>query len=515
MGIRRNALRWQMLLLAWMLAVAGTSLNADTAERNIVLFVTDDQGPQMGCYGDLAAVTPNIDRLAADGTRFNFAFATTASCSASRSVILSGLHNHRNGQYGHQHHFHKFESYRDVIGLALPRALSRAGYRTAQIGKFHVAPEEVFHFDTYLKANARSTVQMAETCREFIRDRSDDRPFFLYFATSDPHRSGKRDQNSALELKPNLFGNKPDKGSYAGVDEVFFDPSAVPVPAFLPDTEESRAEIAQYYQSCARIDQGLGRLIEILKEAGVYEKTLIVITSDHGMAFAGAKTTVYEPGLRVPFIVRDPYQTKRGVVSNALISHIDITPSLLDFAKALDRDSNGPKHSLDTAAYWKGRGVHPKDNRNGGFAFDSYQGKSWVPILGEKDAEHWDAIFASHTFHEIQMYYPMRVVRDKKFKLIWNIANKLDYPFATDLWAASSWQAQFRKGLEAPYGTKTVGRYIHRPRFELYDMVNDVDEANNLAGDPQYASVLAEYQEKMRAIQKELQDPWRTKWDYE
>lgn len=487
----------------------------EASERNIIFFVTDDESPTLGCYGDKVAHTPHIDALAADGTVFLNAFATTASCSASRSVIMSGLHNHKNGQYGHQHHFHKFASFDNVISLSLPRVLKNAGYRTAQIGKYHVAPEEVYHFETYLRGNPRNAPLMAEQAKDFITDQSDDRPFFLYFATSDPHRGGGKDKTSKRDLKPDLFGNKPNRGAHAGVKEVFFDPADVPIPPFLPDTPETREELAHYYQSCARIDQGVGRLVEILREAGIYEKTLIVFTSDHGMAFSGGKTTVYEGGLRVPFVVRNPYEQNRGVRSEALISHIDITPSLLDFAGGLNADTNGPKELVAADRYWKQQGRRLKENRNGGYKFQSYHGKSWIPILGEPNAEHWDTIFASHTFHEIQMYYPMRVVRDKKYKLIWNIAHKLDYPFASDLWAASSWQAQFIQGEDAPYGQKTVGEYIHRPEFELFDVSKDPDERTNLASNPEYYSVLRKYQEKMKAMQKRLEDPWILKWQYE
>ncbi|MCC9607325.1 sulfatase [Blastopirellula sp. JC732] len=491
-----------------------TPLRAERPERNIVFFITDDESPTLGCYGDKAAKTPAIDAIAADGTRFNNAFATTASCSASRSVVLTGLHNHMNGQYGHTHHYHKFSSYHDVVQLALPRLLEGAGYRTARCGKYHVAPEAVFHFETVIPGDSRSDVQMAENCREFLT-KEDDRPFFLYFALSDPHRGGPEDQNSKSEFKPNLFGNKPNRGSYPGVHEVFYDPADVVVPSFLPDTQETREELAQYYQACARIDQGLAHLVRILKDADVYDKTLIVFTADHGMAFAGGKTTVYEPGLRVPFIVRDPYLERRGVVSDAMISHVDITPSLLDFAGALDREKNAPKRPINANKFWKERGEALAENRNGGNKFDVYHGKSWIPILDKPDAEHHKSISASHTFHEIQMYYPMRVYRDKQYKLIWNIAYKLDYPFASDLWAASSWQAQWKKGLDAPYGKKTVGEYIQRPEFEFYDMERDPNETKNLAGDPAYASTLEEYKAKLKADQKRLHDPWVMKWDYQ
>jgi N-sulfoglucosamine sulfohydrolase len=487
---------------------------AQAAERNIIFFITDDESPTLGCYGDPVAKTPAIDAIAADGVVFRKAFATTASCSASRSVVMSGLHNHRNGQYGHQHHFHKFLSFEDVGRLSLPNVMDAIGYRTAHIGKYHVAPEPAYHYQTYLKGNSRNAVEMAENVRRFI-SADDERPFFLYFATSDPHRGGGVDRTSELELKPDLFGNKPDRGSFPGVDEVFYDPAEVPVPAFLPDTAETRAELAQYYQSCSRIDAGVARLVEILREANLYDKTLIVFTSDHGMAFAGGKTTVYEGGLRVPMVVRDPYQIKRGLQSDALISHIDITPTLIDFAGGLDHQANAP---VKFAGAEKPRGPRRGgefENSNGGKPFDRYHGRSWLHVLADPEATHWDTIFASHTFHEIQMYYPMRVVRDDKYKLIWNIAHGLPYPFASDLWKASSWQAQFLKGPDAPYGMKTVKEYIHRPRFELYDIENDPHESSNLADSPGSADILLQYQNKLKQYQKEMDDPWIMKWDYE
>ncbi len=500
------------LLLALSLTFYGI---VRAAERNLLFIITDDESPTLGCYGDAVAVTPAIDAIARDGMLFRNAFATTASCSASRSVVMSGLHNHRNGQFGHQHHYHKFASFHDVVRLALPRVIARAGYRTAQIGKYHVAPEAVYEFETYLKGNSRNAVQMAEASREFLTDQQDQRPFFLYFATSDPHRGGGKDQDSMLDLKPDLFGNKQHHGAYPGVSEVFFDPADVPVPSFLPDTAETREELAQYYQSCSRIDQGVARLIEILKAADLYDKTLIVFTSDHGMAFAGGKTTVYEGGLRVPLVVRDPYQPRRAVESEALLSHVDITPTLLDFAGGLDPITNGPKNPIDADQFWTERSEAVKENRNGNQPFESYHGKSWLHCLANPEQPHHETIFASHTFHEIQMYYPMRVVRDKQYKLIWNIAHPLPFPFASDLWAASSWQAQLAKGNDAPYGNMTVGRYIQRPEFELFDIAADPDETTNLAGSPGHADILEEYKGKLKQMQKRMQDPWIMKWDYE
>ena len=479
-------------------------LPAGAAKRNIILFVTDDQSPDTGAYGNAVIKTPNLDALAADGTLFTQAFATTASCSASRSVILSGLHNHANGQYGHQHDFHKFASWENV--QSLPVLLARHGYRTAQIGKYHVAPESTYHFETYLKGNARNAPQMAERCKEVI-DSDDERPFFLYFATSDPHRGGGVDKTSKLPDKPDLFGNLPKRGSHEGVEEVFYSPADVIVPKFLPDTPSCREEIAQYYQSISRIDQGLGRLVQLLKAAGKYEETLIVFTADHGMAFPGGKTTVYEGGLRVPFIVHNPDVEQRGVRSDAMISHVDITPSLLDYAGAWDAKARGPLEKLMRPV------ARTRDNQ--GSLQKSLHGRSWLDTLSKPHSDGWDAINASHTFHEIQMYYPMRVVRDRKFKLIWNIAYPLPYPFASDLWAAATWQAQWKLGKDAPYGTKTVGEYIQRPQFELYDIENDPDEAHNLAEETSYAETLEAYKSKLKQFQKDTGDRWIIKWEYE
>lgn len=489
--------------LALVLAAALACGRAEAAERpNIVLFVSDDQSPIAGCYGDPVIRTPHLDELSGEGTRFTEAFATTASCSASRSVILTGLHNHANGQYGHVHDFHKFETFANCAAVSLPRQLKALGYRTAHIGKLHVAPESVYHFDRWLKSGpGRDAEKWVEACRPLFEEESD-QPFFLCFWTNDPHRSG--DEVAGPEKwKANRFGNpvKEREG------EVVYDPETIPVPDYLPDTPECRRELAQYYQSCSRVDRALGALVAALKEAGRYDDTLIVFTADHGMAFPGAKTTVYEAGLRVPFVVKAP-GVAGGAVNDALISHLDITPSLLDAAGGYDAQKRGPKRLVPVAPLGHGENPGPKK-------IERYHGRSWLGLLGKEHGEGWDEVSASHTFHEIQMYYPMRAVRDHRFKIIWNIASPLPFPFATDLWAASTWQAQYAKGLEAPYGRRTVDSYIHRPSFELYDLTNDPAESRNLADDPAFADQLESMKARLKAMQKTTGDPWITKWDYE
>jgi N-sulfoglucosamine sulfohydrolase len=446
------------------------------AAQNVVLFVADDQGQVAGCYGNPVIKTPNLDALAADATRFQYAYATTASCSPSRSVILTGLFNHANGQYGLQHAVHHFQSFDDV--RSLPVLLSAAGYRTARIGKFHVAPETVYRFDKALPGNPRNPVAMANNCRELIESPSD-RPFFLYFCTADPHRGGG--EANEIAERPDRFGNKPRGQSYPRIEPVHYDPKDVIVPPFLPDTDACRAELAQYYESISRVDTGLGRLVEILKESGKYDDTLIIYISDNGMPFPGAKTTAYEPGLRLPCIVRNPRSEKRGIVNEAMVSWVDIAPTILDFA-----------------------GIDPQ-----GLAF---HGRSFLPILEQKNPPGWDEVFASHTFHEVTMYYPMRVVRSGRYKLIWNIAHPLPFPFASDLWNSATWQAARRNGSSFRYGKRTIQAYEHRPRFELYDLEEDPDEVHNLATDQSQRDVLVDLQQKLAKFQQRTGDPWLLKW---
>ena len=460
-------------------AMISQRTSATQNERpNIVLIVSDDHGREtLGCYGNPVIKTPNLDGLAAEGVRLTNAFCTSASCSASRSVILSGMYNHANGQYGHQHSYHHFISFPNV--KSLPVILTEAGYRTGRIGKYHVAPESVYKFDVALPGNSRSPVQMAQNCRNFINE-NDDKPFFLYFCMSDPHRGGGVAND--LPGKPDRFGNKV-KGGYPGINEVQYDPKDVIVPPFLPDTPECRAELAQYSQAVSRVDQGVGKLFNVLKQAGKYENTVIIYISDNGVAFPGAKTTLYEPGMNLPCIVRQPGQKKKGIACDALINFADLAPTILDFAGALS-------------------------------GTNSFQGRSFKSALEQQHPKDWDVTYASHTFHEITMYYPMRVVRRRRYKLIWNIAYGLDYPFASDLWAASTWQATIKAGRKY-YGKRTVEAYLHRAKFELYDLENDPHEVKNLADDPRHEKVLEELKAELKAFQRRTNDPWILKWEYE
>ncbi|MCG9793696.1 sulfatase family protein [Flavobacterium algicola] len=448
---------------------------AGSSKPNIILFVADDHGiDALGSYGNPVIKTPNLDKLAAEGTRFTNAYCTSASCAASRSVILSGKYGHATGSYGHVHDYHHFSTFDDV--KTLPVLLEENGYLTARIGKYHVAPEKVYHFQEELKANPRNTYEMAEKCAAVLKS---DKPFFLYFCTDDPHREKSTD--AGRWDAPNSFGNKPE--GFPGVKTTIYNPKDVLVPSFLPDTKQSREEIAQYYQSISRIDQGFGKLMEMLKASGKDKNTIVFYISDNGMAFPGAKTTVYEPGLKLPCIIKDPFKSAKGNVNNAMISWVDLTPTILDMA-----------------------GVDAGKTK--------FHGRSFNSIIDEQNPKGWDEINASHTFHEITMYYPMRVVRKGDYKLIWNIAYPLEYPFASDLWASSTWQQVYRDKAEN-YGKRKVQDYLHHPEFELFDLKNDPDETNNLATAKKYTSTLEAMKTSLKEFQKNTRDPWIIMWDHD
>ncbi|MBT7298900.1 MAG: sulfatase [Victivallales bacterium] len=442
---------------------------------NIVLMVADDHGLDGGCFGTSAPDTSNLDALAGDGVQFTNAFCTTASCAASRSVILTGLQNHANGAFGHVHGRNHFSCYDDVVSL--PVMLRDAGYRTGRAGKYHHAPVDVFPFGSVLAPAGRDDVGMSEKCRGFIEQ---DEPFFLYWCSHNPHRDGHT--LDSHPCRPNRFGN-PDK-DFPGDTEQLYDENALSLPHYLPNTPEARAEWAQYCQSVSRLDRGVGRLMQILRDTGKYDNTLVIYISDNGAAFPVAKTTLYDPGMNLPCLVRSPGGANQGTTCDGLVTWADITPTILDCA---------------------GVGMEP----------DQFHGDSFLPIVDEESPSDWrEEIYAAHTFHEITNYYPMRVVRTQTHKFIYNIAHGLPYSFASDLWRCATWQATLREQCET-FGSRTVDAYIHRPRFELFDLVNDPNETVNLAELPEYAGMVADFSAKLKAFQQRTNDPWVHKWEYE
>lgn len=430
--------------------------------RNILLLVADDLGRLTGCYGEEAIATPNIDRLAAEGTRFDMAFTSTASCSASRSVIYTGLHTHETGQYGLHHDHHHFMTF-DHVETA-PALFNRAGYRTGIIGKVHVGPSGVYPWTVREESGSRDVAWVAERAGAFFHwAGADGRPFFLTVGFVDPHR----------DMTRSGFGND---AAYPKIEDRVFAPSEVSVPPFLPDLPEVRLELAEYYRSVYRLDQGVGLVLDALEQAGLADDTLVCFLSDNGAPFLNSKTTLYDAGVHLPLLMRRP-GGRHGIANPNLVSFIDILPTFLD---------------------WAGREAVPGPRR----------GRSLLPIMEEtQPLPDWQRVFGSHTFHEITNYWPTRFLRTPRYKYHRNVAWQLDFPFSGDLYGSLSWDG-IRNREPVLIGQRPLKDYVRRPPEELYDLDADPAEVRNLASEPVYQERLRECRAAMEQWQRETDDPW-------
>ncbi|MDA0745309.1 MAG: sulfatase [bacterium] len=423
--------------------------------RNVMLLIADDWSPIAGCYGSPVIQMPNVDALAERGTRFTQAFCTTPSCAASRACVLTGHYSHTHGQYGHSHSIHNFHTQRSMPSI--PKALGAAGFATGIVGKLHVQPEEVYPwtFDGQrVQGGGRNVQGIAEKVTEFF-EHAGDRPFYLHVGFSDPHRD---------------FGNQ---GTYPGVEEVIYTPEEVPVPPFLPDHPAARQELAEYYRAISRLDQGIGMAVRALEAAGRAEDTLIVVMSDHGMPFPGAKGSSFDSGHQCPLIVVRP--NAKAVVCDALVNWCSILPTVLEWC-GVDLPEGIPERSL-------------------------------ISVLDEVHPEGWDETFFSHSFHEVTNYYPYRVLRGRKYKYVRNLYPELTTPLPSDLWASPTWQAVRQDGITM-MGQRPTERFLHQDAEELFDIEEDPVEAVNRIDDPDLAEIAEEMRQKVKAFRMETNDPW-------
>lgn len=445
--------------------------------KNILLMIADDLGrEQIGCYGSKALPTPHLDRLAQSGSRFDMAFASTASCSGSRTTIYTGLHTHENGSYGLVGQRNGFQTSNNVE--TAPEVFNKIGYKTGILGKVHVAPESRYPWQVRKEDESRDTAKVADKAEAFFSDaKKEDKSFFLTIGYVDPHR--------VLATRGG-FGNVD--GNYdSRLKDRIFAPEEVEIPQFLQDIPEVRQELAEYYRAINRLDQGVGLVLEALERQGLADDTLVLFISDNGPPFVNSKTTLYDAGVRLPFLLKVPTGKSSGVVNPNLVSYIDILPTFLDWAGHAD--------------------LQPPEGYVG-----PRRGRTVLPIVANTTTtEGWDHVFGSHTFHEVTNFWPTRYMRNRRYKYHRNVCWKLDFPFAMDLYASLSFEGMRNSGTDtkpAMVGKRALKSYICRPPEELYDLVEDPDEIHNLADVPEHRETLLGMRKALEAWQAETEDLW-------
>lgn len=424
---------------------------------NILLITADDLNwNSVGVYGCRTPdCTPNIDALASYGVRFNLGHVTIAVCQPSRGALMTGRYPHKSSQEG----FH-FINHRPEIPL-LPDVLSSAGYVTGIIGKeWHSTPRQNCRWDLFKTMVDTARGRDAGLYHKFTSQlldmaKREDKPFFLMANAHDPHRPFHGNDAE-------LYGK--DGITYPPPSRVY-KPEEVEVPGFLPDLPEVRREIAEYSSSVRRCDDVVGRIIGALKEAGVYENTLIMFLSDNGMAFPFSKTNCYLHSTKTPWIACWQGRIRPGSVDDEhFINGIDFMPTV-----------------LEAAGVTVPAGV---------------DGRSFLSVLEGGMDKSRDRVFTQ--FHETAMRrrYPMRCVQDRRFGYLFNPWSDGEREFKNESQAGRTFKAMVEAGENDPFIASRVKLFRYRVVEELYDFEKDPDAKVNLVDDPAYAGEL----ERMRGM---------------
>lgn len=414
-----------------LLAILFPLLSYSQSKPNIVIYITDDQNQQdVGAYGNTDVHTPNMDQLAREGMRFNKAYAASSMCSPSRSVMFTGLYPYRNGSQ--MNHF----TTRPGISN-LPAFLKEAGYRVVISGKTDVFPLSAFPFEHIGKEFGKY---------EPVVNRTDRRQESIKMIES--HFKENPQQPLCIIVAPWL-------PHVPWVKNVDYDPQTIKLPDYLADTRETRAAVASYYQSITTADSLLGEIMKTVDRAGKKDNTAFFYFADQGAQFPGAKWTVYDKGLRVPFIVRWPGHVAKGSTSEALISLVDLTPTVVDLAGL------APRAGLDGKSFKQVLTGGKKEHHEYVFAETSVEPHYWYNYTPSR------SVITSTGLHYIKNYHPGR-------RFITHIDKVERNMFYFDSWVESALKSDKSKFL--------LDRYSYRPPEELYDLATDKDEFVNLAG---------------------------------
>ncbi len=456
---------WSKFAVLVAMLLAGTSAQAASnllAPPNLVLIIADDLAwDDVGCYGHPTIRTPNLDRLAREGMRFTKGFVTAASCSPSRASMITGRYPHNTDA--------------EELHWAVPKAqvtfvekLREAGYWTAAAGKWHLGEALKERFDLVKEADPSgfqlptgkdgkpATVIKAKGdqsgCIDWVptlQGRPKDKPFFLWLAALDPHR----DYEEGISSRPYRL-------------------EEVRVPAYLPDVVEVRKDLALYYEEITRLDDFVGQVLDELEKQGVADNTFILFLSDNGRPFPRDKTTLFEGGIKTPWLIRWPKGVKPGMVCDRLVSSVDIAPTMLTLA-----------------------GLKPGP---------TIQGKDFSALLKKPTAKFREYVYGEDNWHDYADR--ARAVRSERFKYIRNDYPELPNTPPADGVRSPSYQAMQRLRDKGFLTEDKLTCFKAREPEEFYDLINDPNEIKNLANDPRFASELRRHQDALAAWTKETKD---------
>ncbi len=493
-SMKSNCRFWRFRFI-WMLSLInclfvayfakGTQLS-NASRPNILIAISDDQSYAHTSIAGYAGVkTPNFDRLARQGVLFKNAFAACPSCSPSRASLLTGRQIWQLEQAGT--HWSSFPT----NYIVYPDILEKAGYYVGYTGKGwepgnwkasgrsrNPAGPEYNNIHTKPPTSGISSEDYAANFAAFLASRPKGEPFCFWYGAHEPHRGFEPDSG----LK---FGKKPADG---------------PPPPFLPDAPEVRGDLLDYCVEIEWFDTQLGRILKQLKDAGELDNTLVIVTSDNGMAFGDAKANVYEYGIHEPMAICWPDRVPGGRTVDDLVSLVDLAPTILDAA-----------------------GVKPPTS------YPPMVGHSIMNILRSDKQGTMDptrtAVYAGRERHSSARYndlgYPSRALRTKEFLYIRNFRPDrwpLGDPFAIS--SSNEPEVAYKDTDGGPAFQYLVSHatdpevekfftmiFEKRPAEELFDIIKDAGCLHNLATNPQYANTRSKLSQALDDYLRQTGDP--------
>lgn len=440
----------------------------DKTERlNILLITADDLNKNsVGAFGSVVPnITPNIDKLASQGVCFENGHVNVAVCQPSRGNLATGKYSHNSGIEGF---FHTKKDIPDIV-----TTLKTKGYYTGVLGKVrHSSPKELTPWDFQLDMNdlgkGRNKERYYTEAKNIIKNaKQEGKPFYMMANSHDPHR-------------PFAFTKREEKWMSKGHEILkpsrIYNESEVTIPGFLPELPLVRKEVTQYFNSVRRLDDMVGRILDILEEEGVADNTIVMFLSDNGMAFPFSKTNCYLQSTNTPWIVRWPGKVKPNTINaKDFISAIDFFPTVLEAV------------GLRTP--------------------DGLDGTSFVPtLLGQKQKGR-DKVFTQFFETSAKKQFPMRCIQDAKYGYIFNAWSDGETRFRNESQSGYTYKAMVEAGKTNPEIADRVKLFDNRKVEEFYDFENDPNALHNLIEDPKYAEIINKYRVDMELWMEKVNDP--------